>query len=402
MFRPYYSHALAEFVVRAAEAAGKGRGKDNNTSNSTSRGPGLHVVELGGGRGTNAAHVLSHLRAVHPAIYADVRYTIFDASPTLLALQKRVVLREHRHAEDKVEFVLRDMTDVAEGRGRGDDDDDDDGGDFLPPSDVPTVVLALELLDNLAHDKVTRCRRTRKLLQAELVVADEEDDGLVQDDDRDDTDNDTSNEERYREEFHPLTDPLLRDVLEAAPSYARGTGRRPQWVPTVACGVIRRLYAARPNASLVFADFDWLPPPELMDGRSITERRSAEADGEPIITDMDDVDHACYLTAPQLCDILYPTDFAKLGDYVARTAAASSSSSSSARVETMKQADFLVKYGAEQVDQTRSWTGYTPLLDDFSNCSVVTAVAAWRDDRATDADEGKRLHRCKPIGRIKR
>ena len=126
--------------------------------------------------------------------------------------------------------------------------------------------------------------------------------------------------------------------------------------------------------------------------------RSAAADGDPIVTDMDDVDHACYLTAPRLCDILYPTDFAKLGDYVARTAAAASSSSN-ARVETMKQADFLMKYGAEQVDQTRSWTGYTPLLDDFSNCSVVTAVA-WRDDRATDADEEKGLHR-KPI-RIKR
>ena len=138
------------------------------------------------------------------------------------------------------------------------------------------------------------------------------------------------------------------------------------------------------------ADFDWLPAPELIDGRSIGERRSAAADGDPIVTDMDDVDHACYLTAPRLCDILYPTDFAKLGDYVARTAAAaaaaSSSSSSNARVETMKQADFLVKYGPEQVDQTRSWTGYTPLLDDFSNCSVITAVA-WRDDRATDADK---------------
>ena len=126
------------------------------------------------------------------------------------------------------------------------------------------------------------------------------------------------------------------------------------------------------------------------------ERRSAEADGEPIITDMDDVDHACYLTAPRLCDILYPTDFAKLGDYVARTAAAASSSN--ARVETMKQADFLVKYGAEQVDQTRSWTGYTPMLDDFSNYSVVTAVAC--DDQVTGADEETTLRR-KPI-RIKR
>ena len=397
LFRPHYSNALAEFVVRAAEAAGGGKGRGRGEGNDTSRGRGLHVVELGGGRGTNAALVLSHLRDVHPTLYADVRYTIYDASPTLLALQKRVVLEDHYHAEDRVEFVLQDMTDVAEGRG---------GDDFLPPSDVPTVVLALELLDNLAHDKVTRCRRTRELLQAEVVVDEEED---VQDD-RDGTDDGKGNEERYREEFRPLTDPLLRDVLEAAPAYARGAGRRPAWVPTVACGVLRRLLRARPRAALVLADFDWLPPPELIEGRSILERRSAAADGDPIVTDMDDVDHACYLTAPRLCDILYPTDFATLGDYVARTAAAaaaaaaassttSPSSSANARVETMKQADFLVKYGAEQVDQTRSWTGYTPLLDDFSNCSVLTAVAC--DDRVTDADKENGSHRRNPI-RIKR
>ena len=173
----------------------------------------------------------------------------------------------------------------------------------------------------------------------------------------------------YREELHPLTDPLLRDVLDAAPSYAKGTGRRPKWVPTVACGVIRRLYEARPNCSLVFADFDWLPAPELIDGQSIAKRRSLEADGEPIITDMNDVDHACYLTAPRLCDILFPTDMV-IGDYVAKA-----SSPSNTRVETMKQADFLVKYGSDQVDQTRNWSGYTPLVEDFSNYSVVTAVA---------------------------
>jgi hypothetical protein len=86
---------------------------------------------------------------------------------------------------------------------------------------------------------------------------------------------------------------------------------------------------------------------------------------------MDDVDHACYLTAPRFCDILYPTDFIKLSDYVAKA-----SSPSNTRVEAMKQADFLAKYGPKQVDQTRNWMGYTPLLEDFSNYSVVTAVCS--------------------------
>ena len=375
LFRPYYSNTLAEFAVQAAA----GNGSSENKSNGDNGGKELHVVELGGGRGTNAAHILSHLRDAHPTIYQNVRYTIFDASPTLHELQKQVVLQEHDHPSDKISFVLRDMTDVAEGE-----------ADFLSPSDVPTVVIAMELLDNLAHDKVTRCRRTRKMLQAEVVA---EQDGVVAED-RDEQGNDIQHVKRYREEFHPLTDPLLRDVLDAAPSYARGIGRRPKWVPTVACGVIRRLYEARPNSSLVMADFDWLPAPELIDGQSTTKRRSLEGDGEPIITDMDDVDHACYLTAPRLCDILFPTDFVKLGDYVAK---ASSSSSNSVETMTMKQADFFQKYGSEQVDQTRNWFGgYTPILEDFSNYSVITAVARGAcDDQQTTEQESKL--RQKPI-----
>ena len=366
LFRPYYSNALAEFVVEAAAASGGESNSNRGNKADDDSGQELHVVELGGGRGTNAAHILSHLRDVHPSIYRNVKYTIFDASPTLHELQKQVVLQEHDHSTDKISFVLQDMTDAAEGR-----------AEFLEPSDVPTVVIAMELLDNLAHDKVTRCRRKRKLLQAEVV-------DVEADEDRDDQQ--ATYVQRYREEFRPLTDPLLRDVLDAAPSYAKGTGRRPKWVPTVACGVVRRLYEARPNCSLVFADFDWLPAPELIDGQSIVKRRSLEADGEPIITDMDDVDHACYLTAPRLCDILYPTDFVKLGDYVAKA-----SSSSNTRVETMKQADFLVKYGSNQVDQTRNWMGYTPLLEEYSNASVVTAVAkrVASDDKGTTAQESE-------------
>ena len=358
LFRPHYSNTLAEFVVEAVAA-----GNSISENKSDDGGQELHVVELGGGRGTNAAHILSHLRDVHPSIYQNVKYTIFDASPTLHELQKQVVLQEHDHSDDKISFVLRNMTDVAEGQAT-----------FLEPSDVPTVVIAMELLDNLAHDKVKRCRRTRKLLQAEVDVKEE---GGAAYEDRDDEQVDEENfeknihKERYREEFHPLTDPLLRDVLDAASSYAKGIDRRPKWVPTVACGVVRQLYEARPNCSLVFADFDWLPAPELIDGQSLVQRRSLEADGEPIITDMDDVDHACYLTAPRFCDILYPTDFIKLSDYVAKA-----SSPSNTRVEAMKQADFLAKYGPNQVDQTRNWMGYTPLLEDFSNYSVVTAVCS--------------------------
>ena len=41
--------------------------------------------------------------------------------------------------------------------------------------------------------------------------------------------------------------------------------------------------------------------------------------------------------------------------------------------EVQKQSEFLERYGPEHVRATESWlTGYTPLLHDFTNCSVLT------------------------------
>ena len=38
-----------------------------------------------------------------------------------------------------------------------------------------------------------------------------------------------------------------------------------------------------------------------------------------------------------------------------------------------KQNEFLERYGPEEVEATKSWwTGYSPLLEDFTNCSVLT------------------------------
>ena len=88
------------------------------------------------------------------------------------------------------------------------------------------------------------------------------------------------------------------------------------------------------------------------------------------MTNMDDVDHACYLAGQSaLCDILFPTDFETLADFV------EASSGGSAVTKVQKQADFLLSYGPDQVAATKSWlTGFTPMLGDFGNCSVLTTT----------------------------
>lgn len=221
---------------------------------------------------------------------------------------------------------------------------------LLEESNVSTVFLALELLDNLPHDKIRHNRVSRQLEQAEVHAVNDQLD----------------------EVFVPLEDPLLSEILDTVPSYGGTALGRPTWIPTVACGVLRHLRRVRPNSCLAVCDFDYLPPPDLIP----TKRRSILANGEPLITSMDKVDFECYLDAPPFCDILFPTDFKKLASIARKYW------SNGAIVETMKQSRFLERYGSEEVNATKSWlTGYSPLIHDFGNCSVLTVV---NDNKETE------------------
>jgi hypothetical protein len=266
-------------------------------------------------------------------------------------LQKDILLADGSSHSDRVKLVNVDMMDIVEEK-----------GEFLTPSDVPTAVIALELLDNLPHDKIARCMVTGDILQAEVVpVASYDIDTTIQ----------------YTERFSPLSDPYLTKISSIAPSlYTPTVG--PRWVPTVALGVLMKIYECRPNSSVAFADFDWLPPPDLRD--SYLSHVEA-AVGDPIVTDMGGFDHPSYFTEPPglLCDILFPTDFGRLSDFATQYLAKKvGSRNDTTRFEfaanAMKQREFLLKYGYDEIQKTKAWSNYSPLIDDFGNCSVLTII----------------------------
>jgi hypothetical protein len=333
LFQPHYSHILADFCVHHA--------------NHSNRNMQFEILEVGCGRGTNARWILSYLREHHHSVYDRLdSYTLVDASPSLHRLQ-REVLGSGPHAE-KVRFARMDLMQVAESKAR-----------LLSQSDVPTVVLGLEVLDNLPHDKIWG-KTKKKIQQAEILSH-------------------KRGTETPNEIFAPLTDPLLQKVIQKVPSYV---APYPTWVPSVACGFLHHILRQRPNVGLVLADFDWLPPPDLPPHNVTLQDRSKYADGEPIVTDMDGRDHECYLTAPShRCDILFPTDFPKLAAFARRCL--SDTQRTTLRVTVEKQADFLQRWGPEHVAKTQSWFGgwtpsqrHNPLLHDFVNCSVLSITFA--------------------------
>jgi SAM-dependent MidA family methyltransferase len=105
LMRPYYSKALGNFVAAQAKVQlQESKGHDT-----------FDIVEIGGGRATNATIILSQLQGKYPDIYAKINsYTMIDASRSLLELQEQT-MRSGDHL-DKMRFELKDMIDVAENR----------------------------------------------------------------------------------------------------------------------------------------------------------------------------------------------------------------------------------------------------------------------------------------------
>lgn len=248
----------------------------------------------------------------------------------------------------------------------------------MEKSKVETYALALEVLDNLPHDKVSRCRRTGNLLQAEVHP-------LLNDMGMNNTKQEKNEAKQYIEKFVPLTDPLLNKIVNTVPNFAPLTPKNPpKWVPTIACALFEQLYQVRPNSRLLVADFDWLPPPELehtLNTESMAPHGYEYAEGEPLVTCMKDLDHECYLNAPPLSDILFPTNFTRLANFLQKKLVVQSIDNKYRNkdntglnvVRVMKQADFLWNMGEEEVKQTESWiTGFSPLIHDFGNCSILT------------------------------
>jgi hypothetical protein len=54
-------------------------------------------------------------------------------------------------------------------------------------------------------------------------------------------------------------------------------------------------------------------------------------------------------------------------------------------VSVQKQSQFLAEFGPKQVEDTTSrWTGFSPLVDDFSNCSVLYVSRIDTNDTKSD------------------
>ena len=353
LFSPHYGRAVAAWVL------------EHHAGNVESGE--LAFVEVGAGRGTLAADVLDAVRARAPHLYARTTYTTLERSPTLAAVQEARVRGDGRHAG----FVVH-VGDATERHVWG------------PHDRAHTYILACEVLDNLAHDLV-RWRQegwwqvrvvggcgggggggrgtSTKMVPLPSLASSPSPPGaplcLV---------------------LEPATDPLVMRVLDVeaslpprpptacslvdtAVTWVLGSASAPDpaaYLPTEALALFDAAVAARPNHTLLAADFDALPSPEpAMRAPVVAATRGGRA-----------VDYPSILAAPPGgADIFFPTDF----DLAAglHAAAAVKAGCTPLAAAWPKAAEFLAAHADLAATRTRS--GWNPLLDDFDNTSVLLA-----------------------------
>lgn len=188
-----------------------------------------------------------------PDVYAKTKYTLIEISLVMAERQRQRVVAAH---PDRCTVINQDILTFA---------------DTHPVVNNQCFFLAMEVLDNLPHDKVSLQSGKWHETLVQLKPTDEGEQ--------------PSEYPSLEEAFRPVQDPLIRQTLEHfgcdLPLQARfkfnfGLARAARkvlgkqdivlnsaFVPTGAMQLVNTLRAAFPKHHLIAADFDSLPPPNL-------------------------------------------------------------------------------------------------------------------------------------------
>jgi Putative S-adenosyl-L-methionine-dependent methyltransferase len=323
LFQPLYSIGLVRHILRRHASAEP-----------------LVVFELGGGTGTNSACFLDALKRIAPAVYANTRYINVEISATLAEAQRATTV-----AHPRVHNVMHADAAAA--------------STWAPlVSASPCYVIALELLDNLPHDRVCLS-----------------DDG-------------TWSETRvyfaqgkWQEQLQPVADPLIKRCLDI---YTQHSGRRGgNWLerfllrdpsqsgsvflPTTCLQLLESITAARPQHCLLLSDFDALP------GVTI------EGVNAPLVASRSGHDYGSYLAAADgSADIMFPTSFGLLAAMIADTRRRYKDKSCGS-VRILSSADFYTEsLEAHEISEASTASGWNPLLHDFPNTRFLIDLSCDR------------------------
>ena len=305
----------------------------------------LIIYEMGAGNGTLMRNILEYIAATDPEVYARTKFRVIEISPMLAQLQLENIQQTTHLAASisaehpaHVEIINRSIF------------------DWDTYIHAPCFFLALEVLDNFAHDSIRHDPLTGHPLQGSVLIDDAGEffeyyertlDPLAS---------------RYlilrhaasRSSFPtPISDPTwlrrLRHSLPFAPNLTQT-----EWLPTRMMQFFDILTRYFPAHRLVAADFSSLPQTTPGINAPLVQTRYQRQNvrvSTPFV-------HQGYF------DIFFPTDFKTMEDvYRAVTGKLT---------RVLSHSDFLERWA--YVRDTRTRNGENPMLSWYQNAKVMTTV----------------------------
>ncbi|KAI0685611.1 S-adenosyl-L-methionine-dependent methyltransferase [Cytidiella melzeri] len=272
LFKPWYGRAIAQCLV--AEYLLKYYPYED-----------LVIYEIGAGNGTLAKNVLDYLRDLHPKVYEQTRYHIIEISASLADLQRKLLLKEHANVTVTNKSIFRWDT----------------------PEPSPCFFLAMEVIDNFAHDMIRYDMKTLEPYQGIVTIDDHGDfstyytrvtDPLI-----------ASFIALRRQLGHPppiprllKLAPSLRSIYTSLPLAPNLSA--PEFIPTRLLTLLRTLQRCFPRHRLLLSDFSSLPDTVPGVCAPVVQARIR---GTVVPCDTVFVKQGYF-------DIFFPTDFSKLND----------------------------------------------------------------------------------------
>lgn len=348
LFRPHYAESMARYLI-------------SNYKLSSFPYHDLIIYEMGAGNGTFMVNVLDYIRSMDSEVYARTKYRIIEISTQLAGLQtNRLALPaadSHGHAS-KVEIINKSIF----------------SWDTYVSS--PCFFLALEVIDNFAHDVIRYSPATEQALQGTVLI---DSDGEFYEFYAPELDPVAARFLRVRDAAcnFPFTHPLrwsrmmrgMRANLPFAPNLSE-----PEWIPTRLMQFFDRLQKYFPAHKLLLADFHTLPDSVQGVNAPVVQTRY-QRQTVPVSTPLvclgmglSIVTVLLVLTVLQVqqgyFDIFFPTDFEVMeGIYRAITGKLT---------KVFTHEDFMNRWA--DVERTSTQNGDNPMLSWYQNASVMTTV----------------------------
>lgn len=232
IFHPVYGQAVASAMLQ------------HSSKVSTP----VNIIEVGGGSGRLAKDVLDHLQAQAPDQYKDCSYTSLEISPKLAHIQRQKVLADGKHA-DQYRVLQQDAVDSSS---------------WSTVNPKPCIILLMEVLDNLPHDRVWRNSTEAEWQETWVQTSTNAEEKFPKEVTRPVADNSVwaCLDLAQQEQQHLPPQPWLHATMDWLLGQVSPSGHASEqilWLPTTSLQLLQHICKARPNHLIIAADFDELP-----------------------------------------------------------------------------------------------------------------------------------------------